>query len=393
MIIKEKPEDFIVEEIPLMKYLKGIRSLSHESQSLIAEGKYAVFRVDKVLTSHFSLLSKLSNHFKVSDKDIGTAGIKDRNARTKQFVSILISTQNKRIITEAADAGHIKVYEEGESKITTRFVGVSSERITTGLLAGNHFRITLKELTNEELKSLSGSYEFFRKNKKYYFPNYFGEQRFGNENTNSLIGYYILKKEFKEALNRIKEQNGWLPKGYEDMQPLNALKQVLRKKRMIYVSALQSMLFNLELKRIITGKETNGSETIDDNDELETFKVLSKGALDYSFISEDKMLTLIAEGETEKEIPVCGFNTDSESYASSLLLKIGLTPRDFAIRQMPDLMFDEHPRELFMLISDLRINTDSDSREAEVSFFLKKGSYATMAVEQLTGFSLKEPKR
>jgi len=385
MIIKQKPEDFVVEEIPLMEYLSTIRNVAQGKEEKIKEGNYAIFKIEKRGMNHFSMIAKLSKHFSVPEKDIGTAGIKDRNAVTKQYVSVLINQKNKNTVLEFPILAKVEIEHADDQKLSAIIVGVAKERITTGLLAGNSFNITIKELDKSESDSINKSLDFYRKNRRYVVPNYFGTQRFGNNNSNAIVGYHILKKEFAKAVREIEAQNSWLPEGHADMDALNALNQVSRKKRMLYVSALQSLLFNLELRKKILGKDAlEEVKDIENNDDK--IRKLTEIAVQYEYLNEENMQTAIETIGKENEMAVCGFNTNSDSYAAGLLSEIGLTPRDFAIRQMPDLMFDEHPRSAYVRLENLRIIIDTNSKEAETSFYLVKGSYATNAVSQLITF-------
>ena len=108
-------------------------------------------------------------------KHIGYAGLKDKEAVTEQFVSIYKGTQRQ---IEKLDLKDIELV----------FKGYADERINLGSHEGNHFVITVRNLTNEKI------------NKK-PIPNYFDEQRFSTDNVT--IGRAIVKKDFKKAIELI----------------------------------------------------------------------------------------------------------------------------------------------------------------------------------------------
>jgi len=72
--IKTKPEDFVVEEVPLLEPKD--------------EGKYHLVRLKKRDVSTLEALRVLSRFEKIPLKKIGFAGLKDRYAVTTQYLTI-----------------------------------------------------------------------------------------------------------------------------------------------------------------------------------------------------------------------------------------------------------------------------------------------------------------
>src|SRR4051812_2173058 len=72
--LKVRPEDFVVEEIP-----------AYEPSG---SGEHLYLWIEKRDLPHDLLLRRLSKTLDVSPNDIGTAGIKDRRAVTRQYVSV-----------------------------------------------------------------------------------------------------------------------------------------------------------------------------------------------------------------------------------------------------------------------------------------------------------------
>lgn len=73
-VLKERPEDFIVEEIP--------------SYDPSGEGEHLYLGVQKTNMPHTEMLGVLCRHFGVDESAIGFAGMKDRVAVTQQSVSV-----------------------------------------------------------------------------------------------------------------------------------------------------------------------------------------------------------------------------------------------------------------------------------------------------------------
>src|SRR3954468_5331434 len=76
--IKQRPEDFFVQELPLY--------------GPSGEGEHVYAAVQKVGLTTFELINRLSRALNVSPRGIGYAGMKDAHAVTVQTVSIFGTT-------------------------------------------------------------------------------------------------------------------------------------------------------------------------------------------------------------------------------------------------------------------------------------------------------------
>ena len=72
--LKDQPDDFVVEEIP-----------AYEPSGT---GEHLFLWIEKRDLPHELLLRRLSKVLEISSHDIGVAGIKDRRAVTRQYVSV-----------------------------------------------------------------------------------------------------------------------------------------------------------------------------------------------------------------------------------------------------------------------------------------------------------------
>src|SRR3954464_1295152 len=77
--IKQRPEDFFVQELPLYEPT--------------GEGEHVYCEIQKVGLTTFDVVHQLSDALGVSQKDIGYAGMKDARAVTRQIFSILGTTE------------------------------------------------------------------------------------------------------------------------------------------------------------------------------------------------------------------------------------------------------------------------------------------------------------
>ncbi len=318
--IKEKPEDFVVEELT---------SVKPETQ-----GRYALFWLTKTELNTLQAIDFIAKELRIASKYINFAGTKDKNAITTQLISI--SNKTKEQIEK------VKIKD-----IELKFYGYGSKRLNLGDLEGNRFRITVRELSSAELKKL----EQFSKFKKKKIINYFGEQRFSANNAD--IGNAMIKADFKTAISLILETNSYHSeniKSYLSDKPnnyVNALKIIPKKMLRLYVNAYQSKLWN------------------------ETVKAYAKKCAPDKNIS----VPMIGFG---MEVD----SYELQEIINDIMKREQVTLRDFIVRQMPELSAEGIAREIYVELKEFKIIEKSDNT-ATVTFVLPKGSYATEALRQI----------
>jgi tRNA pseudouridine13 synthase len=118
-VVKDRPGDFIVEELPL-----------YEPSG---SGEHLYLRLEKSATSHSELISVVRRHFGVTDREIGFAGMKDKHAVTRQTVSV-------HLLEDPADL------ELGHDRIRVIWAARHRNKLRLGHLAGNRFSIRIREV-------------------------------------------------------------------------------------------------------------------------------------------------------------------------------------------------------------------------------------------------------
>ncbi len=176
MIIKEKPEDFIVTELLPKGFIKK-------------KGKYYVYKLIKKGVTTQYCLNKIGK--------CGYCGLKDKRAITTQY----ITTKKQLNIKD----NHFKL----------ELVGMSKEQLGRGKNKGNHFKIRIK-INKEEEELIKNNIKRVEKG----FINYYGPQR-SKELINKSFGYYYEKNDYKNALlryyiNKSRSANKKLKKAYRD---------------------------------------------------------------------------------------------------------------------------------------------------------------------------------
>jgi len=343
MRLKTEPEDFIVEEIPTEGFE---RSMSQE-----LEERYLVVWVRKRDCAHFDLVRSITKRFSLPESDVGIGGIKDRRAITTQLITlpnaVRIRNALREPITLATDTGEARL----------ELLGSTPRRMTIGTLFANKFSI--RAVLDEEDRAVIDKY---RAGEELVMPNYFGSQRFGRNLENPSIGYALLRGDFTFVRDTL------LSRSEDD--PLSFVRRISRRKRMFYVSAFQSALFNVELiERIEPGavkriEETPFDERINTIAQIADERVYTD---EYGFCDPISIVSLGAELTTVQE---------------RLLMLLDLSERSFAIRQLPDIMFEPVKRASLVRTELERFGSEGD--ELFVSFTLPKGSYATVLLESLT---------
>lgn len=341
MRLKAEPEDFVVEEVPTKGFLDRVDdSIDHP---------FLVVRARKRDCAHFDLVRTITKRFGIPEAELGIGGIKDRRAVTEQLVTL----KNVARIREPLEAGIVDL-EPQTGDASLELVGSSRRRMTIGTLFGNRFTILARDLTSEERASL-------QRNLMHHplgVPNYFGRQRFGRNLENVELGYALLTQDFAFVRDTLLSSS-------ED-DPLTFARRISRRKRMLYVSAFQSALFNAELIDRIQGGVIDRLSAQSDR-----VRVLASIANERVYASDYAL---------RDEIPIVSLGAELTDFQQRVLELLDLSARNFAIRSMPDLMFEPVTRASVIDVSFDDFSVDTDAR---LEFFLPKGSYATIVFEQL----------
>ncbi|NPA54909.1 MAG: tRNA pseudouridine(13) synthase TruD [Epsilonproteobacteria bacterium] len=161
-IFNKNSKNFVVEEKPLYPWSN--------------RGEWLILTIRKKdLTTH-ELLKILSASIGVKKRDIGYAGLKDKQGLTIQNISI-----PKKYITQVEKFSHPKI------KILQTHL--HSNKLKIGHLKGNRFFIRLKKVSAIDAQKID---EVLKHIQQYGIPNYFGYQRFGKDNS-ALQGKQIIE--------------------------------------------------------------------------------------------------------------------------------------------------------------------------------------------------------
>jgi tRNA pseudouridine13 synthase len=162
--IKQFPEDFEVEEIP--------------AYEPCGTGEYLYLWVEKRGMGAEFFIRQVARRLGISPGEVGTAGMKDRQAVTRQLVSV-------------PDVGNERLAQlEGEGIRLLR-VSRHGNKLKPGHLHGNRFRILVRDVAadaNDRLPPLLARLQAGG------FANYYGPQRFGREGETVQLGLSLLRR-------------------------------------------------------------------------------------------------------------------------------------------------------------------------------------------------------
>ena len=160
--LKECPRDFEVEEIPA--YLPA------------GDGEHLFLWIEKEDVSAEQLTRHVASTLRLSGREIGVAGLKDRRAVTRQYLSVPARCED-RIGTLGTD--RIRVLEMRRHR----------NKLRTGHLKGNRFSLLVRGV---EPQADSRATEIGRRIDRVGFPNYFGAQRYGREGETLALGWQLV---------------------------------------------------------------------------------------------------------------------------------------------------------------------------------------------------------
>lgn len=171
--IKQRPEDFLVDELPLYEPA--------------GEGEHLYVRIEKKGVSHGEMMSHLRRHFRVGNESIGFAGMKDKVGVTRQTISIHTSTDPAPI--ELSHAG-----------LRVLWVARHRNKLRKGHLAGNRFSIRIRDVNPLRVPSVASGLQVLTERGA---PNYFGPQRLGYRKNNHVMGLALMQGAWQAMLDEL----------------------------------------------------------------------------------------------------------------------------------------------------------------------------------------------
>ena len=388
MKLRQAPQDFRVEEVSDIKATQ-------------TELGFGLYLLEKRGLDTFTLLAYLSKRLGVPYKDFGIAGLKDRHAITKQFVTI--------------PSVH-KVGSLEEENFRLEHLGYVAKPIELGDLVANRFEITVRDLRKADLQGIE---ERTRDAQAFGFPNYFDSQRFGSVIHGEFIARHILKGDLERAVKifltgytraekaKVKDDKRAILENWDDLGDIRPATGILarvvdeyratkdwgkaflaipRNLRELYMSAFQSYLWNECIMAILTSKvRRERLFTVHYNlGELVFFKRLDEKELKdiprtFKTVSH-KVEPSVYEGQV----------------IDAILKKEGLGLKDLNVKKRTGYFFKVYDRPVIVRPDGLSlkgpVSDELNDRSAKggqakykitLAFTLPKGSYATVLTKRI----------
>lgn len=411
--IRQLPEDFIVEEI-LVDGSKAKISLV-KNQKVKGKGGFLICALVKQNWDNLLVVKEISRQLGVDSERVKIAGIKDAKAVTSQHISVRTATPEQILRVKIKD-------------VSLCPLKYSREGMSPHLLLGNQFHITIRAITypfseiekrvrnvQNELSSLGG------------IPNFFGHQRFGTVRPiTHLVGKALIQGDFEKAALTFLAQSSLHehPKSREvrkelqrtqDFQKafqsfpsflkyerlmlyhlakhprdyLGAFRRLPLQLRKLFIHAYQSYLFNMFLsRRILQNIPLNEAQTGDYVVKLDEHGLPIRGGGEGT---EKKVWDI---GKMRVSLPLLGLKQEPSNgvqgeIEQEILKTENVAPEDFHIQAMPKLSESGGLRTTLTSINHFLIEKASEDsenpsrRKLKLSFFLRRGSYATIVLREL----------
>jgi len=379
-VIKQTPEDFQVDEIPLYPFS--------------GEGTHVLFRIWKRDLTTFDAIRKIARTMRLPEEAFGYAGLKDRHAVTTQWLSLEYGDVP---LIEKLDVEGVEVLE------ITRH----GHKLKVGHLAGNRFKIRVRGIDPARADAGRRVLEVLARRG---VPNYYDRQRFGILANSHLVGKALVKNDadllarcllgdtrgvnarFDEAF--VRYQRGELSAAADILPGMfsvekrylsvlartgdreRAFHSIQGKRRRFFVSAYQSYLFNRllvdrvrRLDRFLVGDlaflHRNGrvfsvEDPAAEQERLEAFEISPSGPV----FGYQGLLAKGAPGEAE----------------AAILEEEGI---DLQVFNLPGRLKSRGTRRPYRFQVQ-NPTVDIEGTDARLAFTLPKGSYATLVLRELT---------
>jgi tRNA pseudouridine13 synthase len=385
MKLKRLPEDFQVEELPVV--------------SAGGQGRFTLYRLTKKGMGTLEAIEAIRRRWNLSGAQIQYGGLKDRHALTVQYLTILGGPERTL----------------HETNLDLEPLGRLPHPYGPQAFRGNKFALVLRDLSADAARKAIAATESLPKDG---LPNYFDDQRFGSVGFDGgfiaeawLRGDYerafrlavaeptasdrpeikAEKEVLRECWGRWDEAKARLPRSHSRSlvtylvdHPTDfrgAFARLKRELRSIYFSAYQSYLWNLMLGRLIE-RTTRPEQRL-----AIDFKVAPLPL--HRDLDPDQ-----AKALSSWRLPLPASRTSlppgpARDLALEVVNEQGLTWEGLRVKHLKDVFFSKGDRPALFFPANFRQQLADDDlypgrRKLRISFELPKGAYATLVVKRLT---------
>jgi len=377
-------EDFRVEELPL--YLP------------CGQGTHSYFRVTKAGVATPEAVARIARHMGVRPHDIGVAGLKDARAVTTQMMSL-----------EHADERRLAAFRDAQ--VSLELLGRHGNKLRPGHLRANRFTLVIRGVGQAQLAAARAVLDVLVRRG---VPDYFGPQRFGARGDTAELGAALVRDDMEQFVRLLlgRPRGGDPPdcKAARDafdagaygramdlwprrcvnerralaawrraQRPAAAVREVDKAMKRLYVSALQSAVFNDvlaaridTLDRVLVGDlaektDTGGVFYVEDADaeqpRADAFAISPTGVL----VGYRVSLARARPGDIERQaIAAAGVSCDDFRRVGTLKVKGTRRALRFALAD-----------------PDIRPGRDGHGEHLLLSYTAPSGCYATVLLREI----------
>jgi tRNA pseudouridine13 synthase len=384
--LRVRPDDFVVEEA------FGLKAVS----SQLAAGSVPLYRVEKrsMDTLHVARLMAMSLKSRVA-----YAGMKDKRAAAVQYMTPTSSRSERPKVVE-------------DPNFTATLVGYLPRPISRSMIAGNRFRITLRECCPEIGERIS---QVLDAAASLRLPNFYGPQRFGTRDSlTHLVGRAMIQGKFEEAVRILLckprsaddeqtiearrlmaegkyEEGGMLLPERQDIEKavarrlarepgnsIRAMRAAPIAVRRLYAQAFQSYLFNRTLSRATAKGIDISSPQPGDN----------WGELAHDGLNLAKVHG-VREPIIEGAVPLVqllgfayrNYGSRFDECIQKVMEEEQVEPREFFVKAMQEVSIEGGFRRPHLAVSEP--TSEVSGEVAVLGFALPRGGYATVLLREI----------
>jgi tRNA pseudouridine13 synthase len=336
--IKTEPEDFEVEEVP--------------AYPPCGQGDFLYLWVEKRSMGAEYFVRQLARRLDIPPGEVGTAGLKDRHAVTRQMVSVPAGVESR---LGQVDGDGIRLLK----------VDRHTNKLKPGHLHGNRFRVLIRDADAQAGERLVPLLERLRRDG---LPNFYGPQRFGRDGETVRLGLAMLL-----PLGRGQETTP--QRGETTPQREKKVRNPFLRK--LALSAAQSVLFNHYLARRMADGMFRRVLPGD---------VMAKWPFGGLFVAEDvaREQARFDARETVTAGPLFGRKTfaaarEAAEREATVLQECRVTPQSF---HGFGKLLQGTRRHNLIYVDDLQAEVEATG--VRLRFTLPAGSYATVLLREIT---------
>jgi tRNA pseudouridine13 synthase len=393
-VIKQRPEDFFVEELPLYQPA--------------GEGEHIYLFIEKRSMASVDMLNIVARHFGVPRGAVGHAGLKDKQAVTTQVVSV--HTPGKK----PEDFPMLR-----HPNLTVLWSDLHTNKLRRGHLAGNRFSIRVRGVVPTQVLVAKKALDRLA---AIGVPNRIGVQRFGAIQNNHLIGRALVRGDYAAAVDLLLSPHPLAPPVQAQARALFAEgrlreaadrwpRQFKNERRVLeflavgkpaekaffaidptaagfYISSFQSAVFNDVLnRRVLDG--TLGE--LLPGDRAFIHKRRTTFLIDEHNAAEPDLRDRLARFDISPSGPMWGPRMQRASARIddaelAALAAAGLTPADLDhadLRRFDTSDGDRRPLRIPLTNPDVEAGTDEHGPFIRCAFELPRGSFATTVMDEI----------